>query len=83
MEFSRHGSRQVLAAFDGGKITSDAGLLLLCECEHKLDLSTRMASCSRHGLPELLSQRNLKTEKSLVMDAGLKACDKKSFSTLN
>ena len=29
LEFEPHGRRRVVAAFDGGPITSDAGLLLL------------------------------------------------------
>lgn len=66
MEFFRYGSRQVIAAFDGGEITSDAGVLLLRECECRLELSTRMAmhfedhrsiGRVRHSLPNLLSQR--------------------------
>ena len=66
MEFSRHGSRQVLAAFDGGEITSDAGVLLLRECQRRLGLSTRIAQHFEdhrdqervvHSLPDLLSQR--------------------------
>lgn len=66
MLFSTFGPRQVTAAFDGGEITSDAGVLLLRECERTLDLGARMAGCFedhraqervRHRLPDLLSQR--------------------------
>ena len=66
MEFTRHGSRQVLAAFDGGEITSDAGILLLRESDRQLSLSKRMASCFedhrtpnriKHSLSDLLAQR--------------------------
>ena len=45
MEFSQFGSRAVLVAFDGGEITSDAGVLLLRECDRDLQLSARMAAC--------------------------------------
>ena len=66
MEFSQFGSRAVLAAFDGGEITSDAGVLLLRECDRDLQLSARMAACFKdhrdaarvtHSLPDLLRQR--------------------------
>lgn len=55
MLFSPFGPRQVTAAFDGGEITSDAGVLLLRECERGLDLGTRMAGLSlilRGRVPE-------------------------------
>ncbi len=66
MEFSRFGRKSVLAAFDGGEITSDAGVLLLREAARRMNLFSRMAGCFtderaperiRHPLPELLAQR--------------------------
>ena len=66
MQFSDFGPRTVIAAFDGGEITSDAGALLLRQCERRLDLSRRMAGCFedhrdgarvRHALADLLNQR--------------------------
>ena len=36
--FQPHGPRSVEAAFDGGRITSDAGALLLREVEQKLGI---------------------------------------------
>ena len=66
MEFSRYGSRRVLGAFDGGEITSDAGVLLLREAARRLNLFSRMAGCFedhrdrsrvRHSLSNLLNQR--------------------------
>lgn len=68
MEFSRVAGRQVLAAFDGGEMTSDAGLLLLREASQRLHLFSRMAGCFRdqrapakvrHALGDLLAQRVL------------------------
>jgi hypothetical protein len=44
MLFSNQGKKQVVAAFDGGEITSDAGVLLLRESERQLNLSTRIGS---------------------------------------
>jgi hypothetical protein len=43
MQFSDFGRRRVLAAFDGGEITSDAGGLLLREAASRLNLWSRMA----------------------------------------
>ena len=66
MEFSRHGNRSVSGAFDGGEITSDAGVLLLREAGSLLNLFSRMANCFvdrrdqdrvQHFLPDLLSLR--------------------------
>lgn len=66
MQFSDFGPRTVLAAFDGGAITSDAGGLLLRETATRLDLWARMAEHFQdfrdparvtHTLPDLLAQR--------------------------
>ncbi|MBB4267176.1 transposase [Roseospira visakhapatnamensis] len=66
MLFSGFGPRAVIAAFDGGEITSDAGGLLLRETAKRLDLFPRMAACFedrrdpgrvRHPLADLLAQR--------------------------
>ena len=66
MEFSQFGSRAVLVAFDGGEITSDAGVLLLREAARRSNLFSRMAGCFedhrdasrlRHSLADLLHQR--------------------------
>ena len=43
--FTPLGRRQVLAQFDGGKITSDAGALLLREAALRSKLFERMAAC--------------------------------------
>jgi len=40
MKFSDFGSRTVFAAFDGGEITSDAGVLLLRERAKQIKLLT-------------------------------------------
>jgi len=60
------GSRQVTARFDGGRITSDAGGVLLREVEIKTGIIARFSECFddfrnseliHHSLPELLKQR--------------------------
>ena len=64
--FQELGSREVVARFDGGKVTSDAGGLLLREIEHKFHFIDKFARCFtdhrvpdliEHTLPELLKQR--------------------------
>ena len=66
MRFSDYGKRVVFAAFDGGEITSDAGVLLLREQARRIHLFERMAGCFTdhrdrerltHALPALLAQR--------------------------
>jgi hypothetical protein len=64
--FQDIGSRAVLAAFDGGRITSDAGALLLRELEAKFGFVAALAACFsdhrdaerlEHSLLDLLKQR--------------------------
>ena len=64
--FQDLGARRVVAAFDGGKITSDAGGLLLREVEAKFGFLERFAACFtdhrdpdliEHPLADLLKQR--------------------------
>ena len=65
-EFQDLGARQVVAAFDGGKVTSDGGGLLLREVEARFGFVERFAACFtdhrdpdlvEHPLPDLLKQR--------------------------
>ena len=44
-EFASVGRRRVVAGFDGGAITSDAGALLLGEADRAIRLTTRFAAC--------------------------------------
>ena len=66
MRFADYGKRVVFTAFDGGEITSDAGVLLLHEQARRIHLFERMAGCFTdhpdrerltHALPALLAQR--------------------------
>ena len=43
--FAAHFSRQVVAGFDGGTITTDGGSLLLREADRRLNLLPRLAQC--------------------------------------
>ena len=45
MEFARVDGRAVMAAFDGGTITSDAGALLLGATDRAVGLVRRFAAC--------------------------------------
>ena len=45
LEFEPHGRRRVVADFDGGPITSDAGLLLLRRVDRHLSVSDQVADC--------------------------------------
>ena len=66
LRFEPLGRREVVAAFDGGKITSDAGALLLREVERKTRAIARFADCFRdyrdpdlieHTVQDLVAQR--------------------------
>src|SRR3989449_9821913 len=53
--FQGVGGRQVVARFDGGRITSDAGILLLREVAERTGLLRRFAQCfTDHRDPELV-----------------------------
>ena len=65
-EFPRVEGRAVVAGFDGGKITSEAGALLLGAADQVIGLTRRLAGCFRddrdpafveHTLETLLMQR--------------------------
>jgi hypothetical protein len=65
-EFQAHFSRRVIAAFDGGAMTTDAGGLLLRETDRRLNLLSRLAACFldgrdprlvKHSVRELIAQR--------------------------
>jgi hypothetical protein len=64
--FEACGRREIVARFDGGTITSDAGALLLRQTEKRLNLLPRLAACFldgrqaeriEHSIEEMLAQR--------------------------
>jgi hypothetical protein len=64
--FKACGGREVVARFDGGTISSDAGALLLRQTDERLNLLPRLADCFldgrdqdlvEHTLEEMLAQR--------------------------
>jgi hypothetical protein len=64
--FQELGSREVVADFSGGTLSSDGGVLLLRQVDLSLGLSCRLAACFgdqrhpgfvEHSVPELLAQR--------------------------
>jgi hypothetical protein len=64
--FKGCGSREIVARFDGGTISSDGGALLLRETDKRLNLLPRLAECFldgraqwmvQHSIQEMVSQR--------------------------
>jgi Transposase DDE domain group 1 len=45
LEFEGFDGRRVVAAFDGGAVTSDAGAVLLREADRAIGLIERVAAC--------------------------------------
>ena len=58
-EFAAHFSRQVVARFDGGTITTDGGGLLLRETDRRLNLLPRLAECFLDGRSPLLVEHSV------------------------
>ena len=66
LEFGRIKGRKVIADFSGGRITSDAGIVLMAELDRKLRITSRFAECFRdyrdlsyvnYSVHKLLAQR--------------------------
>ena len=66
--FEDLGRRSVVGAFDGGRLTSDSGVLLLREADRLFDVTGRLAACFadhrdpdrvEHPLQTLIAQRVL------------------------
>jgi hypothetical protein len=64
--FEAHFSRRVVAGFDGGAMTSDAGGLLLRETDRRLNLLPRLSECFldrrspllvKHSVAQMVAQR--------------------------
>src|ERR1700740_1741426 len=64
--FEALGSREIVARFDGGTISSDGGAFLLRETDQRLNLIPRLSECFldgrhqslvEHSIGEMLSQR--------------------------
>lgn len=57
--FPAVGRKKITAAFDGGRITSDAGLMLLGQAEHRLGLADKLAAVIADPRNPLLITRSL------------------------
>ena len=66
LTFGQIASRQVTVDFEGGTITSDAGLILIAELDQKRQITNRFAACFEdyrdprridHSLKSLMAQR--------------------------
>ncbi|WP_419601152.1 transposase, partial [Thiolapillus sp.] len=66
LEFQSLGWREVIGRFDGGRITSDGGGLLLREVDQRIGLLDRLAACFtdhrnpesiEHSVRDLVAQR--------------------------
>ncbi len=60
-EFARVEGRAVVASFDGGAITSDAGALLLGAADRAIRLVERFAGCFRDGRCADLIEHQVRT----------------------
>src|SRR3954466_12408525 len=73
LDFSRRGSKTVVADFQGGRLTTDAGALLLGEVAHRsglLDALDAAIPDPRHPLFILHDQRTLIAQRVLAIALG-------------
>src|SRR5947199_6886380 len=56
LPFAHHGSREVVAEFSGGTMTSDSGALLLRETDRRMKLLARFSQCFLDGRNQALVQ---------------------------
>ena len=61
LEFEALGSRKVIASFDGGAITSNAGALLLRQSDRRIGLTRQAAACFKDGRDQELVEHSLET----------------------
>ena len=47
LEFQGMGGRRVVGRFDGGRMSSDGGAMLLREADRRVGLTERLAGCFR------------------------------------
>ena len=71
IDFGRLGRRKIEGRFDGGSMTSDAGVMLLAEVDRRLGLLGAAARCIAdprdpllitHSVRDMLGQRGIKPE---------------------
>ena len=77
------GRKKLIVAFDGGRLASDAGLLLLREADRRLGISARIATALRDGRdPERVmhSAEDLVRQRALAIACGYE--DANDFNTL-
>ena len=60
-DFARVEGRAVVASFAGGRITSDAGALLLGATDRVLDLTRRLAACFKDGRDPAYTEHAVET----------------------
>lgn len=61
LEFAGVGRRRVVAAFDGGTVSSDAGALLLGKADRAIGLIDRLAGCFRDERSVALVEHSVRT----------------------
>ena len=66
LRFEGPGRRRIVAEFNGGAITSDAGGLLLKEVDRKTGILDRFAACFDDRRDPLFSSSSTRSETSLL-----------------
>ena len=70
--------KEVHARFDGGRLSSDGGVLLLCEIENGLGLAERLSSCMRDeraASSTTHSQADMIRARMFAIACGYEDCD--------
>ena len=56
LNFGNFKGKNIIANFEGGKITSDAGIIFMAELDKKLKITSQFAECFRDYRDALLTQ---------------------------
>lgn len=83
-QFEEHFSRDIVARFDGGALTSDAGALLLRQADKRIGLLDRLAQCFadqrkprlvQHSVREMVAQRVYGLALAMEISASMTSCE--------
>jgi len=65
LNFGKLNGRQVIANFEGGRMTSDAGIVLIAELDKKLKITDRFSECFQDHGDAIFSRRKIRRSRRI------------------